>query len=220
MRKLIITKGLLFARQCILLASRGNSFLQTTGLLLSLLCRWGGDSLEDIWLRTLRWGQAGLLPSPHPGSSHIYDCGAALLGKLGKEQAWDETGHCPVPSHLLLLNGRICHLGFFFLFFSFFFFVSLAKEPPGIFGMKNSQWPNQRRCNWVAQGLCWKSGPILQVVTAFWPGVLWKESTMEARHQCLTPVIPATQEAVIGRIAVWSQPRQIVFEILSLKKKT
>jgi hypothetical protein len=35
----------------------------------------------------------------------------------------------------------------------------------------------------------------------------------------LSPVIPATQEAEIRRIAVQSQPRQIVCETLSRKKK-
>jgi hypothetical protein len=37
------------------------------------------------------------------------------------------------------------------------------------------------------------------------------------RHQRLTPVIPATQEAEIRRIVVQSQPRQIVLETLSQK---
>jgi hypothetical protein len=32
------------------------------------------------------------------------------------------------------------------------------------------------------------------------------------------PVILATQEAEIGRITVWSQPRQIICETLSRKK--
>jgi hypothetical protein len=36
-----------------------------------------------------------------------------------------------------------------------------------------------------------------------------------AGHQCLTPVILATQEAVIRRIAVPSQPGQPVLQILS-----
>jgi hypothetical protein len=41
---------------------------------------------------------------------------------------------------------------------------------------------------------------------------------IEARRWCLTPVIPATQEAEIRRIEVGSQPRQIVHETLSRKK--
>jgi hypothetical protein len=40
-----------------------------------------------------------------------------------------------------------------------------------------------------------------------------------ARHQWLTPVILATQEAEIRRIEVRSQPGQIVHETLSRKKK-
>jgi hypothetical protein len=39
-----------------------------------------------------------------------------------------------------------------------------------------------------------------------------------ARHQWLTPVILATQEAEIRRIIVQSQPSQIVQETLSRKK--
>jgi hypothetical protein len=38
-----------------------------------------------------------------------------------------------------------------------------------------------------------------------------------ARHWWLTPVILATQEAVIRKIAVHRQPRQIVREMLSQK---
>jgi hypothetical protein len=41
----------------------------------------------------------------------------------------------------------------------------------------------------------------------------------EAGRQWLTPVILATQEAEIRKIAVQSQPRQIVRETLSQKKK-
>jgi hypothetical protein len=41
---------------------------------------------------------------------------------------------------------------------------------------------------------------------------------MGAGHQWLTPVIPATQEAESRRIAVQSQPAQIVCETLSRKK--
>jgi hypothetical protein len=37
------------------------------------------------------------------------------------------------------------------------------------------------------------------------------------RHQWLTPVILATQEAEIRRIKVWNQPRQVVGETLSQK---
>jgi hypothetical protein len=40
------------------------------------------------------------------------------------------------------------------------------------------------------------------------------------RHQWLTPVIPATQEAEIRRIEVQSQLRQIVHETLSQKYPT
>jgi hypothetical protein len=36
-----------------------------------------------------------------------------------------------------------------------------------------------------------------------------------ARNQWLTPIILATQEAVMSRIAVQSQPREIVHKILS-----
>jgi hypothetical protein len=38
-----------------------------------------------------------------------------------------------------------------------------------------------------------------------------------AGHQWLTPVILATQEAEIKRIAIWSQPRQIICDTLSRK---
>jgi hypothetical protein len=41
-----------------------------------------------------------------------------------------------------------------------------------------------------------------------------------ARHQCLTPVILATQETEIRRIMVLSQPRQIVCKTLSQKHTT
>jgi hypothetical protein len=44
-----------------------------------------------------------------------------------------------------------------------------------------------------------------------------QESSTQARHQWLTPVILATQEAEIRRITVRSQPRQIVGETLSRK---
>jgi hypothetical protein len=37
-----------------------------------------------------------------------------------------------------------------------------------------------------------------------------KTNTVSARHQWLTPVIPAAQEAEIGRIAIQSQPTQRV----------
>jgi hypothetical protein len=40
---------------------------------------------------------------------------------------------------------------------------------------------------------------------------------MQARHQWLTPIIPATQEAEIKRIVVQSMPGQIVLEPLSRK---
>jgi hypothetical protein len=42
----------------------------------------------------------------------------------------------------------------------------------------------------------------------------------EARHQWLTPVILATQEAEIRRIAVQSQSRQIVLKDPISKKNT
>jgi hypothetical protein len=38
---------------------------------------------------------------------------------------------------------------------------------------------------------------------------------IKAGHQCFTPVILATQEAEVRRIAVRSQPGQIVYETLS-----
>jgi hypothetical protein len=44
-----------------------------------------------------------------------------------------------------------------------------------------------------------------------------REREREARYQWLTPVIPATQEAEIRRIKVWSQPGQIVRKTLSRK---
>jgi hypothetical protein len=40
---------------------------------------------------------------------------------------------------------------------------------------------------------------------------------LRAGHQWLTPVVLATQEAEIRRIAVGSQPRQIVLKTLSPK---
>jgi hypothetical protein len=43
---------------------------------------------------------------------------------------------------------------------------------------------------------------------------------MLSRCQCLTPVIPATQEAEIRRIVVRSQPRKIVHKTLSQKYLT
>jgi hypothetical protein len=42
-----------------------------------------------------------------------------------------------------------------------------------------------------------------------------KKKSNEGRHQRLTPVILATQEAEIRRIMVQSQPKQIVLETLS-----
>jgi hypothetical protein len=39
-----------------------------------------------------------------------------------------------------------------------------------------------------------------------------------SRHLWFTPVIPATQKAEIRRIAVQSQPKQIIHETLSRKK--
>jgi hypothetical protein len=46
----------------------------------------------------------------------------------------------------------------------------------------------------------------------------WKQLNNPTRCQWLTPVILATQEAEIRRIAVWSLPGQIVCETLSQKK--
>jgi hypothetical protein len=46
-----------------------------------------------------------------------------------------------------------------------------------------------------------------------------QKGLVPARRQWLTPVILATQEAEIRRISVRSQPRQIVCESLSQKKK-
>jgi hypothetical protein len=48
-------------------------------------------------------------------------------------------------------------------------------------------------------------------LTAFLLRLRTKE---RAGPQWLTPIIPATQEAEIRRIMVWSQPQQIVFETL------
>jgi hypothetical protein len=45
----------------------------------------------------------------------------------------------------------------------------------------------------------------------------WRKSLLKARHLWLTLVILATQEAEIRRIAVQSQPREIVLETLSQK---
>jgi hypothetical protein len=50
----------------------------------------------------------------------------------------------------------------------------------------------------------------------FWAKIL-RSCVKNTRCWWLTPVIPATQEAEIRRIAVQSQPGQIVFEILSRK---
>jgi hypothetical protein len=41
-------------------------------------------------------------------------------------------------------------------------------------------------------------------------GIDYLKIILRARHWWVTPVIPATQEAEIRRIAVQSQPRQIV----------
>jgi hypothetical protein len=46
-------------------------------------------------------------------------------------------------------------------------------------------------------------------------GQLKTRNLLEARHRWLTPVILATQDAEIRRIAVRSQPGQIAHEILS-----
>jgi hypothetical protein len=51
--------------------------------------------------------------------------------------------------------------------------------------------------------------------TPSWSGFLWRHHCIGkteawAGYRCLTPVILATQEAEIRRIAVWSQRRQIV----------
>jgi hypothetical protein len=48
---------------------------------------------------------------------------------------------------------------------------------------------------------------------------MWRENK-EAGCQWLIPVILATQEAEIRRIAVGSQPKQIVLKTLSQKKKS
>jgi hypothetical protein len=51
--------------------------------------------------------------------------------------------------------------------------------------------------------------------------IAWVHKTnLLARHWWITPVILATQEAEIRRIAVWTQPGQIVHETLSQKKKS
>jgi hypothetical protein len=48
---------------------------------------------------------------------------------------------------------------------------------------------------------------------------LWtNKKTAECRW--FTPIIPATQEAEIRRIVIWSQPRQTVYETLSWKNST
>jgi hypothetical protein len=51
------------------------------------------------------------------------------------------------------------------------------------------------------------------------PDMIKKSSESPAPVAQLIPVIQVSQEAKIRRILVQSQPRQIVFEVLSQKKK-
>jgi hypothetical protein len=71
-------------------------------------------------------------------------------------------------------------------------------------GPPPSVWQMQRVNEW-----CGRLGPNLNAQLKMFP----------ARHWWLTPVILATQEAEIRRIMVQSNPRQIVQETLSWKKK-
>jgi hypothetical protein len=47
-----------------------------------------------------------------------------------------------------------------------------------------------------------------------------EENTLRCTDEVVTPVIPATQEAAIRRIAVRGQPRQMVLKTLSQKYPT
>jgi hypothetical protein len=61
-------------------------------------------------------------------------------------------------------------------------------------------------------------GSCSEVLGYFLPSstsILWKKLLALAKHEWLTPVILATQEAEIRRITVWSQPVQIVHKTLS-----
>jgi hypothetical protein len=69
-------------------------------------------------------------------------------------------------------------------------------------------------CNTSTQELWWKEGQ------AGLYGETLSLKKNKARHQWLTPVILATQEAEIRRIAVLSQPKQTGHKTLSQKYPT